>query len=421
MNMKKPILEDYGITQEQIDENKRAKQFGHKIDRENREIDKKAKKYGWRTFWGISIVCFLFSVTYFSSIFMMLIIPISTVISLLVYFLYKSQKQDVPKFNYEIEKKYEKYLKDLKDYELQEKRQSSSKQVKKDVEILNKPIIKVEKQKQNYTYNKAQIFLTKEQEQLFNEMLDISLKYCLDLKISEWRDIVGVGIIQQEHLRYWLTKSKDENVFVKFADTKKVYPFNLEYKSQILDAVNQVNKAYEENPEKYQLQYYKNKIAQQEKLDNTSTNTILNDIFDVDDDYDLYQAPVKEKSEQSSIVFDNSLFSIENTTLSKCYSQSEIQEYNIPNGVEIIGINAFADNVYAKTINIPETVKTINDNAFKNCKNLTMLTLPSSIVSIGTNILAGCDNLETLFVKTKVVKKLLVDVPKNIEIVCLEF
>ena len=115
MNMKKPILEDYGITQEQIDENKRAKQFGHKIDRENREIDKKAKKYGWRTFWGISIVCFLFSVTYFSSIFMMLIIPISTVISLLVYFLYKSQKQDVPKFNYEIEKKYEKYCQAKKD------------------------------------------------------------------------------------------------------------------------------------------------------------------------------------------------------------------------------------------------------------------------------------------------------------------
>ena len=47
--------------------------------------------------------------------------------------------------------------------------------------------------------------------------------------------------------------------------------------------------------------------------------------------------------------------------------------------------------------------------------------LPGSIEQIGTNVFSGCDNLETLFVETKAVRKLLKDVPKSIEIVCLEF
>lgn len=256
-------------------------------------------------------------------------------------------------------------------------------------------------------------------------MLNISLKYCLEVKVSEWRNLVGVGIIQEEHLRYWLGKTNDNEIYVKFADTKEKIPFTFENKSIIIDAVKRVNTAFEENPEQYQLGYYKKKLEQQEKTKqlpiNVPEQTDDIDTFNVDDE-DTYQSTILEQSQETTtITYDNSIFSIQGVTLFKFYGKHNISEYTIPNGIEIIDKNAFADNKFLYVLNMPETVTSIDDCAFKNCSNLRELILPSSITHIGKNVFDNCDNLETLFCKTKAVKKLLKDLPKHIEIVCLEF
>lgn len=89
--------------------------------------------------------------------------------------------------------------------------------------------------------------------------------------------------------------------------------------------------------------------------------------------------------------------------------------------------NEFILNIICEKFNsnfvltIPETVTKIGNNTFKDCVKLRDLVLPGSIKEIGSHAFDGCENLETIFCNTKAVKKLLVDLPKHIEIVCLEF
>ena len=68
-------------------------------------------------------------------------------------------------------------------------------------------------------------------------LLAISKKYCPDVEISEWRYLVGVGVIQQEHLRYWLHKTKG-NIYIKFADSKKDILFDVKNRSDIVNIPN---------------------------------------------------------------------------------------------------------------------------------------------------------------------------------------
>lgn len=105
----------------------------------------------------------------------------------------------------------------------------------------------------------------------------------------------------------------------------------------------------------------------------------------------------------------------------RCYGKKLKSSYDIPNGVTEIADNAFADNADVYNLTIPETVTKIGNNAFKDCVKLRDLVLPGSIKEIGSHAFDGCENLETIFCNTKAVKKLLVDLPKHIEIVCLEF
>ena len=93
--------------------------------------------------------------------------------------------------------------------------------------------------------------------------------------------------------------------------------------------------------------------------------------------------------------------------------------------MDIVGVERWED-LTGKYIRIEDngwgsTITKIGNNAFKNCSKLRDLVLPGSIKEIGSNAFDGCDNLETIFCNTKAVKKLLIDLPKHIEIVCLEF
>lgn len=113
-------------------------------------------------------------------------------------------------------------------------------------------------------------------------------------------------------------------------------------------------------------------------------------------------------------------YKIENDVLIKFYGNGLNNNYIIPDGVKIIEKEAFSNNTILCNLEIPDTVTTINDKAFANCKNISSLNLPKSIVYIGENVFDGCENLETIFCETKAVKKLLTNLPKKTEIICLE-
>lgn len=65
----------------------------------------------------------------------------------------------------------------------------------------------------------------------------------------------------------------------------------------------------------------------------------------------------------------------------------------IPDGVEIIFEDAFADCTSLTDIVIPESVISIRDYAFAGCSNLKMVMIPREVLEIHNNVFKDCDNL----------------------------
>ena len=303
----------------------------------------------------------------------------------------------------------------------------------KDEKVQPKTEKKVKEDPITKTYSNG-ISLTKSQEKLFNELFKESQKYCLELQVSEWKQYVGVGVIGQEHLRYWLTKRQDR-IYVRFANTSRYIPLSVENRFDLINFVRQVNEEFEENPETFMLASYKKQLEKEKQAEKPVENPVEptenvednvdDEIFGVDDEIEMSEENISNDVEQAAqneeLEYDKKIFTISGKTITKFFGVSEQSNYSIPNGVEENGANSFSENNFVYELEIPSSVKKISDCAFKNCKKLRILELPRSIEEIGVDVFAGCDNLETIFCYTKAVRKLLVDVPKHIEIVCLEF
>ena len=69
---------------------------------------------------------------------------------------------------------------------------------------------------------------------------------------------------------------------------------------------------------------------------------------------------------------------------------------NLPEGVEEINAQAFADCAMVTEIKLPSTLKKIGSLAFLGCESLTTITIPSNINTIGKNIFENCKKLSTV-------------------------
>ena len=67
--------------------------------------------------------------------------------------------------------------------------------------------------------------------------------------------------------------------------------------------------------------------------------------------------------------------------------------YRVPEGVEIIGANAFEQDLYIEEIVLPESVTAIGQAAFDGCEALKAMNLPASVQTIGEAAMR-CRNLE---------------------------
>jgi len=78
---------------------------------------------------------------------------------------------------------------------------------------------------------------------------------------------------------------------------------------------------------------------------------------------------------------------------SNCFSESSIQEIDIPNKIEKIPYSAFSDCVKLKKVSLPSSVEVIGDSAFEGCYALSEINLPEGLTEIASFAFANCSSL----------------------------
>ena len=96
-------------------------------------------------------------------------------------------------------------------------------------------------------------------------------------------------------------------------------------------------------------------------------------------------------------MIDDVLYSYDGKVLLRCPPQ-KTGALTLPNGVEIIGENAF-DGCYLTSVQLNDGVKEIHDNAFSCSFDLEDLLIPDSVETIGVDAFSCCDNLTVHAVK----------------------
>lgn len=97
-------------------------------------------------------------------------------------------------------------------------------------------------------------------------------------------------------------------------------------------------------------------------------------------------------------VENNILFNKNKTTLITIMGNPE--SFVIPEGVEIIGSQAFHNKTNLKNITIPSTVKEISDS-FNYCISLTTIEIPSSVTKINASCFNNSSNLKSIIIHSE--------------------
>lgn len=77
------------------------------------------------------------------------------------------------------------------------------------------------------------------------------------------------------------------------------------------------------------------------------------------------------------------------------YSGSE-KNVIVPDGIEVIGREAFAANPYIVSVKLPDSVRMIDYAAFADCSSLNQILLPDSVTTIGDSAFNHCQSLKTV-------------------------
>lgn len=86
-------------------------------------------------------------------------------------------------------------------------------------------------------------------------------------------------------------------------------------------------------------------------------------------------------------------FEIENGVLIRYHKENGVQSVTVPEGVTVIGQNAFYRNKAITQVFLPETVVRIEKEAFCFCTRLQSIILPESLMEIGEGAFSWCNRL----------------------------
>ncbi len=81
---------------------------------------------------------------------------------------------------------------------------------------------------------------------------------------------------------------------------------------------------------------------------------------------------------------------------------SDITEVTVPDTVTDIGESAFYDCENLRSIVIPDSVTNIGDRAFYNCRNLTAISVPDAVSSIGEYVFSACHSLTDITLSKRI-------------------
>lgn len=87
-------------------------------------------------------------------------------------------------------------------------------------------------------------------------------------------------------------------------------------------------------------------------------------------------------------------FVVENNRLKEYRGCSE--EIIIPDGVTVIGTDAFRDKKAIRSVIMSRGLKRIEENAFRDCSNLHTVRIPRFVTSLGFSAFQGCPELNDI-------------------------
>lgn len=93
-----------------------------------------------------------------------------------------------------------------------------------------------------------------------------------------------------------------------------------------------------------------------------------------------------EKSEEESFVIKNGIL--------KEYKGCS-KKVAVPEGVTVIGKDAFSGNMEIESVTLPDTVESIGEGAFWQCENLSEIMMSDSVKTIGMFAFSGCKKLKS--------------------------
>lgn len=120
----------------------------------------------------------------------------------------------------------------------------------------------------------------------------------------------------------------------------------------------------------------------------------------------------QRRPEYGSSIYDFVVQTPEETTESEVYALTRedvleacplgdiknLEQFKIPKGIEVVGIEAFEGAIRLKEIEFPEGLFMIQVDAFKDCRRLEKLQLPSTLQCIDDGAFMGCIRLEKLVI-----------------------
>ena len=101
-------------------------------------------------------------------------------------------------------------------------------------------------------------------------------------------------------------------------------------------------------------------------------------------------------------VTDGVLFSRDDGRLIRYPLTLQAESYAVPEGVRIIGPQAFRECESLTAVTFPDSLTTIADMAFYSCAGLRKLSLPESVTTIGDGAFGGCVSLTEIVIPDSV-------------------